>query len=117
MRCASSHREQLPLARNALERVRASLVEFNSGTGNQIDNRARYEDLAAGRVRRDTRAGVDGYATDLAVDQLTLTRVKSDPYFDLDLPESGTNRFGAPDRARRAVKGGEESVAGGIDFA
>jgi hypothetical protein len=53
----------------------APILEFEPGARDEIFDRARHEHFARLRVRGDPRTDVDGDSADLAVDELTLSRV------------------------------------------
>jgi hypothetical protein len=110
------HRVQAPLVRHALERVRAAIVEGDSGATDEILNGARDEDFAAVGCGCDACAGVDGDSGWLNADELALARMDAHPDVELEIAQAAANRVGAADGARRAVEGREEAVASGVDF-
>ena len=67
-------------------------------------------------LRGDAGADVDGDPADLAVDQLALAGVQAGADLEAELAHRLGDRAGAADRPGRAVEGGEEAVAGGVDL-
>src|SRR5690348_15676970 len=59
---------------------------------------------------------MDGDPAQLRLDALALARVHSGPDLDAELGRARVNRLCAPDRARGAVEGRHEPVAGGVDL-
>jgi hypothetical protein len=104
-------RENTPFARNALERVDATVTEAQPGAGHQILDSARHQNLGWAGERRDTRAYVNGDSTDVVADYFALTCMEpgTDLYSErLDFLGNGT---GAANAACRTVKGGQKTVA------
>jgi hypothetical protein len=58
----------------------APVAEFKARTGNQIDNRARHENLFRTRQRAHAGRRVDGNATDVFSTEFTLPGVKPASY-------------------------------------
>ena len=50
----------------------ATILKTNAGPCDKIPHCARYEDLAGACLTRNSCSGVDGDATDLLADDLTL---------------------------------------------
>src|SRR5439155_12325153 len=103
----------LPVARHALERVRASIVERDVRAGHQIFHGARTQHLASGCESAHARGDVHGDATDLALAQLDLPGVKSGADLDALTPQLVANAEGAADATGRAVECREYPVARG----
>ena len=111
-------RVELPLAGHALELVDAAVVEVDAGAGDEILDGARDEHLARPGLRGDARADVDGDAGDLVVAELALARVQPGADVEAELAHRvARSRARSGSRARRAVEGREEAVAGRVDLA
>ena len=65
---------------------------------------------------RDARADVDGDSGDLAVGELDLARVEPRSHGEVEWAHALDDRLRAADRSGRAVEGGEEAVARGVDL-
>ena len=82
------------------------------GADDEILDGARDEHLARLGERRDARAEVDGEALGAGVGELDLARVEAGADLEAEPAHRVADRAGTADRARRAVEGGEEAVAG-----
>jgi hypothetical protein len=94
--------------------VNASIVEADLRSGDEVADGLRDEHLARSGMRRDPGADVDGEPGDLALVELALADVDSDPRFEAERSDAVDDRLRRPDRACRAVEGREEPVAGGV---
>src|SRR6266571_203679 len=108
--------EDVPVAGDALERVKAAVRELQAGTGHQVLDRVRHQHFAAAGQRGDAGADVDGDATELGPHDLALARVQAGPDVEPELPDRRADLAGGPDAAGRAVEGREKAVARGVDL-
>ena len=69
----------MPLARHALELVRAAVFELEARAGDEVPDGARSEHLACARQRRHAGARVDGDAADFRTGELELAGVQAEP--------------------------------------
>src|SRR5437868_13979881 len=110
------HREQPPRFGNALELVRATVLERDARPGDEVLHGLRDEDLPGLRAGGDAGRDMDGDPAELRLDALALARVDSCPDLDAELGGARLNRLRAPDRARGTVERRHESVAGAVDL-
>ena len=110
------HGEQVPISRDALQLMHASILETDPRAGDEILDSSRDEHLAAVRVPRHAGADVDGDAADLSVHQLALPCVEPRPNLDSEVADCPVDCRCAADAARRPVEGCEEPVAGRIEL-
>src|SRR5207302_9993767 len=92
------------------------LIELGSGAGDEIFHGGGDQHFTGSGLSRDPRADVDREAGDLFADEFALASVQSCTDFEPKRTERFRNRVGTADRSDGAVEGGEESVAGGVDF-
>jgi hypothetical protein len=109
--------EDLPAVRHALQGVGAAMGEVGAGAGRVIPDRARDEDLAGCRERRDPRPDVERDPGELVALQAAIAGM--DAGADLE-PEPAHGR-GARERAAhrrpRVVEAHHEAVPGRVDLA
>src|SRR5712691_2417843 len=108
--------EEPPLARNALQRVGAPVLEADSGACHEILDRIGDQDLTRPGLARDASADVDGDAAHFLAHHLALARVQTGPHLDSQLPDSARDGACAPNRAGGAVESGEHAVTGRVDL-
>src|SRR5262249_27219847 len=96
-------RVQPPLAPDALQLVATAVLEVDAGAGDELPDRARDEDLARRRVRRDARADMHGDSGHLCVDHLALPGVEARPELQSQIAHGCADRDGARDCPRRPV--------------
>src|SRR5689334_22001724 len=111
------HAIELPVPGQALERVAPAVVERETGTRHEILDGARHEHLAGRGARGDARADVHGDAAVLVAHHFAFAGVRAGANLEAELAHLLRHRAGAAHGARRAVEGGEEAVARGVDLA
>ena len=82
-----SHREEPPLARNALELVGAPVGQVDPRTHHEVLDRSRDEHLARPRVGADSSRDVNRHAAEIIADHLALSGVKTRPDLDPELAQ------------------------------
>ena len=87
-RALSADGEEAPLARDALQRRDAAILELEPRAGDEVFHGARDEHLARVGLRRDARADVHGDARDLAVRELDLARVQPGTNVETERPHA-----------------------------
>lgn len=75
MRSCGRDCEQTPLARDALQHVRAPILESNPGSEHEVLDSCRGEHLAGAREGHDAGSYVDCQPPDIIADQLDLARM------------------------------------------
>src|SRR5829696_1681342 len=113
---AVGYREQAPLARYALERMRTALLEVDPGADDEFADGARDQDLAGAGERRHARADVHRHAGHVVAHDLDLAGVDARANLEPQLSGAVAGLARAPDRARRPVEGGEEAVPERLDL-
>src|SRR6185312_3603533 len=108
--------EEVPLAVDAAQRVRAGVGEHDARARDEVLDRARDEDLAGSGVGGDAGADMQSDPCDLAVDELALAAVQPGADLEPELGSAGDDRRCAPYRPRGPVEGGEEAVARRVDL-
>src|SRR5215208_399043 len=109
--------EQPPFAGHALELVRAAIGELDPRPGDQVLDRARDEQLPRPRAGSDARPDMHRDPADVLAPQLALAGVHARSDLNVQRAHGLLGTGGAADGSRRAVEGGEESVARRLDFA
>jgi hypothetical protein len=94
--------------------VCGAIGEFDAGSRDEVANGLRDDDFARSRYRCDARSDRDCEAGDLAVVDLALAHVDSDPGFEPDRSDAIDDRLCGADRPGWAVEGREEAIAGGV---
>src|SRR5213592_1101869 len=97
-----------PLARDALQLVRAPVFELDPGAGDEILDRRGDEHLARLGQGGDPRTGRDCDPAELAVDPLAFARMQAGAYLEPERADRVADRRRALDGATRPVEGGEE---------
>src|SRR5207253_371218 len=108
------HRVELPDSWKSFELALAAVVELEAGTGNEIGDRARHEDLPSAGASGDTLSDMHREPSDVGAPELDLARVKASAHLDRRCPR---DRRRAPDGAGGAVEHGEHPVARRLDDA
>src|SRR5438445_2189301 len=88
----------------------ASLVEAQTGPGDQILDGSRYQHLARPGERRDARGDVDGDALHVVAGDLDLASMEATADLNVERTDRLGNGVGTTHGARRAVERGEEPV-------
>ena len=109
-------REQLPLAGESSERVRASLFERQIGAGHHVANGAGHEHLPRIGTLDDASPDVDGYASDAARILDAFRGVQPGPHGQPELAERNRDLGRAPHGRCRRGEGCEEAVADVVDL-
>src|SRR2546423_484745 len=110
------HPEYAPFPGDALEWMRAAVLEDNPRTGHQVLDRARGEHLTGAGQSSNARADVHGKAADVVAHPLALTGVDAGSDVEVGLEEPIADGDGAADSARGPIEGGQEPIAGGADL-
>src|SRR5262249_41749982 len=97
--------------------MRSAVGERYTGSGHQVLDRGRHENLTRSRERRDALADVDGDPTDVGAPKLDLAGVKSCPHFDAQRLDFLADRLRASHGTCRAVEGREHTVTRRVDSA
>src|SRR5207302_1917977 len=114
-RLARAEGEQGPAPGDALELVKAPVLEREGAAHDGPEDGARHEHLTGAGQRVHARGDVDRHAADVLADQLALARVHPHAYVDAELAGRLSDRQRAAQRPRgRAVEGGEKAVAEGL---
>src|SRR5439155_14195487 len=108
--------KQWPFSGNSFERVRAATLEPNSGTGDQILDRMRDQDLGGLGQRRHPGCRMHGDTTDVVADELAFAGVKAGPYLDSEGVNGVADALRTAYRARRSVEPGQNAIAGRTDL-
>src|SRR5689334_15963464 len=101
-----------PFSRNASERVNAPVGEDDPRSDHDVLHGTGYQRLARACRGCDAGADVYGDAADVAVGLLDLAGVQARAHVEPERSRAVADRERAADRARRAVEGREEPVAG-----
>jgi hypothetical protein len=88
-----------------------SVDESEPGSGDDVANRAGYEDLVGIGERADPGTDVDRDARELVADHLDLSRVHTQTNRQPEASGRGDDRVGAPDSAGGPIERRKESVA------
>src|SRR3984893_6218050 len=105
-----------PALPHAFERLKAAVLELDPGASDEVPDGRGDEHLPRSGERRDPRAGVHRDPRDLLTEQLAFAGVQARAELQAEVARRLANSHGAADRTGRAVKGGEEAVAGSIDI-
>src|ERR1700736_5699611 len=97
-----------PALPHAFERLRAAVLELDPGASDEVPDGRGDEHLPRSGERRDPR--------DLLTEQLAFAGVQARAELQAEVARHLANGHGAADRTGRAVKGGEEAVAGRVDL-
>src|SRR5258708_1594620 len=101
----------MPRLANPLQLAHAAVGELEPGSGDEILDGARGQDLAGLGERANASRQVDRDAAYVLADQLDLAAVQSDADVEADRPGRVCDRTGAPDRSCRPVEDRQEPVA------
>src|SRR5262245_33671371 len=103
-------REEAPGSGDTFEFVFAAVLEFDAGSGDEVDDRSRYEHLARPRDGRDALADMDADACDFNASQLDFTGVNPGSDLQPQRQQRGAKRAGAADGASGTVESGKHPV-------
>jgi hypothetical protein len=95
----------------------APVAEFKAGTGNEVDNRARHQNLFRTRNRSHAGRRMDGNASDISSTNFAPPGVKPAPYLSAQVVNAFTDGHGAPDGSSGPVEGGEYTIARRVHLA
>jgi hypothetical protein len=109
-------RVETPFSGHALELVLTPVCELHSGAGDKVPHRRRHEHLPGLGERGNAGAGRNRDSAQLAVDALAFPSVQSGADLEAELPQRLADRTCALDGPSRAVEGGEEPVADGVEL-
>ena len=109
--------EHQPVVVDPLESLRTARLEHDPGSGDQVLDRVRGQDLPATSQRADPRRDMDGDPGDVVADELDLAGVQPGPDLEPLRRDRVADDERGPDRARRPVEGGQEPVTGRLDLA
>ena len=109
-------REQSPTPGDTLELVLAPVFEIDARTGDEVNDRARDKDFVRFGEIADALGHVDRDSGEIVAAPFDLTAVQ--PGADIQPQRSDDFAYGrgAVDGSGRAIKGGQESVAGRLDL-
>lgn len=107
----------LPRIGEALERHQAPVLESQAGAVNEIDDRARHEDLCDACLFGDAGGEVYGDAADVFAAKLRLSGVQPCSDWKSQRVEGVAGGTGTADAARRPVEQDERAVTGGLSRA
>src|SRR5207248_3444851 len=93
-----AHAEDLPGALDALELLRAALLEGDPRADDEVLDRARGHDLGRPGERDDARADVDGDPLELAVDRADLAGMQAGAHVEPELMDGADDRRCGLDR-------------------
>src|SRR5207244_10379925 len=99
---------------DALELVRAAILEARAGTGDQVRHGAGRQNLRRPGERHDPRADVHGDAAELAVHLLALAGVHAGAHVNAELLDCDDDCGSAGERTSRLRECREKAVAGGV---
>ena len=105
---------QPPLPRHALQLRLAAIFEADTGPGDQVFDRLRYQHLTGSGPRGHPGADRDRDPGHLGVEHLTLAGVQADAHLQADVAYCLMNRLSAADRAGRPIEPGEKPIPGGV---
>jgi hypothetical protein len=97
--------------------MRAPVDKGDSRSGNEILDRARYQDLARVRPPGDAGADMDRDAAALGAHRFALAGVHAGTDLEAEGATAAADRLGTADGAGRPVEGREKAVARGVDLA
>jgi hypothetical protein len=106
---AESSRVEVPFARDALELGAPTVLEVQAGAGGEVPDDAGDEHFAGSGLRRDPGADADRSSSHLVADELHLAGVYPCPDIEAEVADGADRSVGTGDRARGAVKRGEET--------
>jgi hypothetical protein len=109
------HRQQLPVALDALEPVNSPVLQGDAGPGHQIVHGPGDQDFSGCCGGHDAGGDVHPDAAHVAVAQLDSAGVQPRPDFDSQPTQVLGECDRAADRPYRAVEGGQDPVAGALD--
>ena len=78
---------EVPIARNALERLGAAVVELEFGADDEVFDGARDEHFPRSGQRADARSDVYADSGDVVGSPFDLTRVQTGAHFDTERPD------------------------------
>lgn len=111
MHASFDHRVEAPFARNALERMRPTILKPKSGACDEIPHRGRGEYFPGSGHVADPGTEMDGDPLHSRLHELDLARVDSGSRFERQRMRGGTDCRGAADRACRPIERGEQAIA------
>ena len=92
------------------------VVERHLGTGEEVPDRARHEDLTGPGLRHDAGPDVNGQPAHLRPHRLDLAHVHAGARLDPEAADTVRDGLRAPDGLGGLVERGEEPVARGVDL-
>ena len=96
--------------------MRPALLETYAGAGNEVSDRTGHQDLSGPSQSRNSGADVDGNAAHLVADDFALASVETRAYTNSERFDAGRYGLGAAYGTCWAVEGGEEAIAGRVNF-
>src|SRR5579871_4631009 len=93
------------------------IFERQSGACDEVTNRLRHENLAGGREARHTSTNVNGNASKIIADQLTLASMNTAAHLEVKGAHRIIERTRTADRPCRSFKRGKKAVSRSADFA
>ena len=101
---------------NALEDMETAVFESQIGAKHEFLDGAGHEDLSGSSSCCDTCSDVHGDSSDTVWTAFHLTAVDTGSDLEPEKRERVADRLCGSDGARRAIEGGEEAVACGVDL-
>src|SRR5215218_2261455 len=108
--------KETPAPGKAAQRMRSAILEADARARDDLLQCPRDQHLAPLCARGDSCPNQDRNATDLKLALLELAHVQAGARFEAERANALGNRARAGDPAARSIEGGEEAVAGGIEF-
>src|SRR5712692_4521185 len=116
MRSRLERPEQLPLTRDAFQRVGPSILEVQTGARREVADRRGDEYFAGRRRAGDPRGRMDRDATDRGPRSFHLTAMHADPDVEAELAIALGDTEAETDGASRTVECGKEPIPRGVDL-
>src|ERR1700693_4119687 len=93
-----------------------AVIEVKGLARQRLAQRVGDQDLTGACFTHHPRCGVYRQPTDLLATHLDLPEVEARPSLDAELAERRANRQSTAQARQRPVEGGEEGIAGSVDF-
>ena len=107
--------EKRPVIRDAAQPVLAAGREGDAGSGNEVLDGARYQDLGRSREGSDLGCDLDGEAGDVVAAQLDLAGMDTRPGRDAQLRRAVADGGSAADGPSGTIEGGQDPGTGAAD--
>jgi hypothetical protein len=114
---SGSNRVHAPRSWDASQLMFAAVVELKTRTGDEVDHRARDNDLARSGEGRDALPDVNGDAADVLAPKFYLTGMEARSHLDTEHANRFNDGLRAADGSCRAVEGCKDAISGGTYLA